>query len=300
MPPSVAENVAPSLEVKTARIVESTIQAAGRMATLPAVAMRFIHLCENPDTAIDTLSQAIDPVLGAKILRLVNSAYYGVSRQVNSIKHAIMILGINAVKNIAIATSLVKLVRGGKASSDFNAGELWTHSIAVAACARLLAQKSNLVSPDEAFLAGMIHDIGIILEMQVCGPKFTELIKQLAQEKDLAFSAAEQNVLGATHEAIGAALCDAWRFPESLKLSTGFHHRPWEVAEDDRQLPAFVHIADVLVARRGLGYARTVETDAIDPELREFVQLSDDDLGAVERELPELMQESKRLLSDDK
>lgn len=299
MPPSVTEKVAPSPEEKTAKIVEATIQKAGRLATLPAVAVRFIHLCENPDTAIDTLSQAIDPVLGVKILKLVNSAYYGLPRQVNSIKHAIMILGINAVKNIAIATSLVKLVRGGRVTSDFNAAELWTHSIAVAACARALAQKSNVASADEAFLAGMIHDIGIIIEMQVCGPKFTEMINQTTADENLSFCMAEQNVLGATHEDIGAGLCEAWRFPESLKLSTGFHHRPWEVEEEDRHLPALVHIADVLVARLGMGYTRTVEADAIGSDLCEFLHLTEEDLDTISKDLPELMQESKRLLSDE-
>lgn len=285
--------------LQAAQIVELTIQKAGRVATLPAVAVRFIHLCENPDTGIETLSRAIDPVLGVRILKLVNSAYYGVSRQVNSIKHAIMILGISAVKNLAIATSLVKLVRGGRMNSDFSADDLWTHSIAVAACARMLALKSDRVSSDEAFLAGMIHDIGIIIEMQFCTPKFTHVITELSANEDLSFCEAEQSVLGVTHEAMGAGLCDAWRFPVSLKLSTGFHHRPWEVAEDDRALPALIHVADVLVASIGLGYTRTVETTDIDPQLCEFLNLDQDDVETVARELPEVMLESKRVFAED-
>ncbi len=282
------------------RIVESTIQRSSQIATLPVVALQIIRLVENPDSTIEDLNRLIvnDPVLGVRILKLVNSAYYGMSGRVKSIKHAILLLGLNAIKNVAIAASLAKLIRGGHINDDFDAGDLWTHSVAVATAAKLLAQKTQFVLGDEAFLAGLIHDMGILIEMQTSGPNFGQMVQKLAVDETLTFRKAEEEFLGASHEMIGAGLCRAWKFPPSLQFVTGYHHRPWEVAEAHRPLTTLVYIADVLAARNGLGYTRTVETDVIDPLLLGEVHLTEADLELIVRELPDAMQESQDILSD--
>ena len=115
--------------------------------------MKIIGLVEDPDSTAQDLNKVIsnDPALGTRILKVVNSVFYGLPRQIGSINRAIVLLGLNAVKNIAIAASLAKLFRGGQISDQFNARDLWIHSIGVATTTRLLADKVGLGLPDEAF-----------------------------------------------------------------------------------------------------------------------------------------------------
>lgn len=286
----------------TAGIVESLIQRGSQIATLPAVAVQIIRVTEDPDSTVEDLNRVIanDPALGVRILKLVNSSYYGMPGQIGSITRALHLLGLRAVKNIAIAASLSKLFRGGAIDADFDAGDIWLHSIAVAAGSRMLAMQVAPVLADEAFLAGLIHDMGILIEMQANGPKFGQMIRMLAADPGLSFRKAEEATFGATHEEFGAGLCKAWHFPPSFQVVTGFHHRPWDVDKSHRLLPTIVHLADVLAARLELGYTRTVESDAVDPLLLGEINLTEDQFEAIAEKLPEEVQQANALLSDVK
>ena len=161
----------------------------------------------------------------------------------------------------------------------------------------MLARHTKLVSADEAFLAGLMHDIGIVVELQTCGPAFAQMLQKLAADNALTFRMAEQETLGVSHEEFGAGLCLAWNFPTTLQLVAGYHHRPWELHEAHRRLPALVHVADVLAAKNELGYVRTVETHAFDANLLSFLSLTEADLNEIAAELPKAVEDSQQILS---
>lgn len=284
-------------DARAAIVVDSVIQRSSQIATLPGIAVQIIQLCEDPDSTIDQLNSVIDTVLAMRLLKLVNSAYYGMSGQITSLQHAIVLLGLKAVKNVAIATSLVKLVRGGHIGAGFDASELWTHSVAVATGARMLARQTKLASPEEAFLAGLLHDMGVVVEMQACGANFFKLIQKVNQDPTLSFRQAEIELLGASHEDFGAGLCRSWNFPKSLEYATGYHHRPWELPPDDRVLASFVHVADILAAKLNQGYTRTVETEEVDERVLDDLKLSDVTLERLAERLPDEILESQQLLA---
>ena len=248
-------NIQPS-ENTNNEIVQKAIKEISHLATLPEVTMKIIKLVEDPDSTAQDLNKIItnDPALGARILKVVNSAFYGLPGQIGSTNRAIVLLGLNAVKNIAIAASLAKLFRGGQICPSFNARDLWQHSIAVGTCTRLLAAKANLGMPDEAFLAGLMHDIGIMVEMQARRPQFVEALDRIKQDPSVKLRQAEENIIGATHEAFGAALCKLWKFPASFAYVTGYHHHPLDLAPKHRALTGLVHVADVLSAQLELGF----------------------------------------------
>ena len=150
------------------KVANATVKQLNHIATLPEVTLGIIELVENPRSSAQALNALIgrDPALSARVLRVVNSAFYGLPQQLGSINRAISLLGLNAVKNIAIAASLAKLFRGGALCDRFDAKDLWTHSLAVATAARLLAKETKKVQGDESFLAGLMHDIGIVVELQ--------------------------------------------------------------------------------------------------------------------------------------
>ncbi len=287
-----------SAQAQRDRIVREAIAEISHIATLPEITLKIIRLVEDPDSTAQDLNKVIthDPALGARILKVVNSAFYGLPGQIGSINRAIVLLGLNAVKNIAIAASLAKLFRGGQICPGFNARDLWSHSIAVGTTTRLLSQEAELGLPDEAFLAGLIHDIGIMVEMQARRAKFIQVIETVQGDPRISFREAEQRILGADHEAFGAALCRTWKFPSSFIFVTGYHHRPAELAVRHRTLAAAVHVADVLCAGLELGYGRTVETDQIDPNLLVQLNLTAEKVDRVKGRVHEAIEETHNLL----
>jgi HD-like signal output (HDOD) protein len=295
-----AEDPSAVINQKTEAIVQAAIQEISHIATLPEVTMKIIKLVEDPDSTAQDLNRVIsnDPALGARILKVVNSAFYGLPGQIGSINRAIVLLGLNAVKNIAIAASLAKLFRGGKIAASFDARDLWTHAIACATGTRLLADKIGLGLPDEAFLAGLIHNIGILVEIQARRTKFVEVVEYLHREPAVTLRQAETEILGANHEQFGAGLCRMWKFPSSFAYVTGFHHRPNELPQKNRTLTGLVHLADVLAARLELGFTRGTETQDLDHGLLEQLRLTTNQIDQVVGLMPEAMDEAKSLFAD--
>ena len=237
------------------------------MATLPEVTIRIVQVVQDPRSTAHDLHRivAYDPVLSARVLRVVNSAFYGLPGQIGSIDRAIMMLGLNAVKNIAIAASLSKMFKSPGSDKDISGKDLWMHSVAVGACNKLITEAIGMALPDEAFLAGLIHDLGLVAVMQCHANKLGELV-ELARS-GMPYRQAEVRVLGATHESIGAELAKTWKFPRSLQYVAGYHHRPLELAAEHRMLAMVTHISDVLCGQQQLGLRITVEADQVDPRL---------------------------------
>jgi putative nucleotidyltransferase with HDIG domain len=280
-------------------VVARCIEDIRHIATLPAVAHQIMRLANDPKTTVRHLKPVIsgDPALCTRMLKIVNSSYYGLPQQVASIDLAVGLLGINAVRNVAVAASLHRLFRNRMPYSDFDARDLWVHSIAVAVGARALAEKSGLVSGDEAFLAGLVHDIGILAEVQAMPQKFAEMAKMLSRERGLLFREAERRVLSATHESFGAALCRKWNFPAQIVCAAGFHHDPMQLPRSERALPAIVHVADILAARTSLGYSRTVEFETAPLPVLDASGLSAGDIDAVAETLAGVVHEAQQVLS---
>jgi HD-like signal output (HDOD) protein len=281
-------------------VVDACLQDVRDVQTLPTVAAKIMDLMSDSEvtTADVTKLVEVDPALCMRILKIANSSFYGFSSRVDTIHRAVVLLGLNAVKGIALAAGFCKLFRSDRIHPQFDAHELWVHSVAVATGARMLAKDSGRISPEEAFFAGLIHDIGLVIEMQACRKGFAGTIEAACRHPNAAFREIELQTLGATHEAFGAAICQAWKLPASLINVAGYHHRPLELPPAKRTLPAVVHVADILAAQLGRGYSRTVETDAINPQISEEVKLDPTTLDALQAPLTEQIDEAQQLLAD--
>ncbi len=272
-------------------LIRAAIARAGQLATLPEIALEVMRLADDPNCTGDDLDRVLsrDPALSARVLKIVNSAYYGQRREVTSIDTGIVVLGFAAVKNIAVAASLARMFRVATATNGFEPRELWHHSIAVATAARLIAGRQSGVDPSDAFLAGLMHDIGMIVELQACREPFLASVAIAAREPERSFRHIEREVIGASHDAFGAALCEAWRFPESLGRVCAHHHEPMELPDEQRRLTAIVHVADLLAARSALGYARSVDSDAPQGDVLAWLGLTDEMLSEMRAALPALV-----------
>ncbi len=274
-------------------VVASAITDISHIATLPEITLKIIELVEDPGSTAQDLHNIIshDPALCSRILKVVNSAFYGLPRQIGSINRAIVLLGLNAVKNIAIAASLTKLFRGGELCARFSAKDLWVHSIATAAAAKLVCDELNLNLSDEAFLAGLIHDIGIMVEVQSMRHELLQVFEEMTFDSDGAPTSdmreVEQRVLGANHEDFGAGLCEAWKFPQSFTFVTRHHHSPMELPADNRILTAIIYVADRISALCGYGFRTDLIDLDFDPDVIALLNLSAEQIESIKKRLPQ-------------
>ena len=256
-----------------------------------------MRLAESPNASNRDLVQVVsaDPALSARIIRIVNSAFYGVRTPVTSLNTAVSVLGFGAIKNIALAASLTRAFRGMR-SAEFDPRALWTHSVAVGAAAQLIAARTRSVEASDAFLAGLMHDIGVIVELQLSRIQFLNVLKATERDPALRFRDAELEFLGASHEAYGEALAIAWQFPVNIRQVCGFHHRPLESSEDARLITSIVHLADIVAAQAEAGFTRTVETLQPDAAIAAAVGVTDAMLAEIREMLPAQIAEVLPLL----
>ena len=250
------------------KLVKTAVQKVTTIATLPEVTARIIKTVEDPKSTASRLHKIVshDPALVTRILKVVNSAFYGLPGQIASIERAIVLLGLNAVKNIAVATSLGQLFRGVQLCEGFTAKDLWTHCVAVAVTARELAKQMRIPIADEAFLAGMIHDIGMLVSLQT-SPEQLRQVCDKVKATGANFCEVEREIIGVDHQQLGMGLAEVWKFPRSCQLVAGYHHQPHALA-DHRLLVALVYVADTLCAQQNNGFNLTAATQQLsDTEL---------------------------------
>lgn len=277
--------------------VAGAIREISHIATLPEVTLKIIKLVEDPSSTAQDLHNVIakDPALCTRILKVVNSAFYGLPGQIGSINRAIVLLGLNAVKNIAIAASLAKLFKGGQLTPTFTAKDLWTHSVAVATGTKAIAHAMKLGLADEAFLAGLIHDVGVMVEMQFDRHKLAEVLDRVAQGTPML--EAEDAVFNANHQDFGMALADKWKFPRSFVHVCGYHHRPFELPGDHRVLTCMIAAADRMASDLKAGFTLDTPDATIGQDLLDELKLTQGDIDVIKQSLPAQLADVERLLS---
>ena len=205
------------------------------LPSLPHILVKLMEACQDENGCLGDIAAILtnDPSLCAKVLRLVNSAYYGLGGKVESIDQAVAYLGTNAVKNIAICSSVYQVFNSRKGSNAFNLKIFWWHSLKCALLSRIFAKKMAYDSPDEAFVAGLLHDIGKLVLWVNFSDNYTELIKKYGNRADML--AAGESRLGATHSQIGGWLLDRWKFPV---VCCGFSALPPRTVGENRKRPS--------------------------------------------------------------
>jgi HD-like signal output (HDOD) protein len=270
--------------------VRTAVKSVAALATLPEVTARIVRTVEDPKSTAAQLHTIIshDPALVTRILKVVNSSFYGLPGQIGSVERAIVLLGLNAVKNIAVAASLGQLFRGVKLCDGFTAKDLWTHCMAVAVTARELARQLKLPIADEAFLAGMIHDVGILVALQLWPERVRQVCEMSKKEGAADFCAIERQIHGFDHQQLGAALAEHWKFPRSCQLVAGYHHSPTTL-DNDRKLVSLVFIADTICCQGNHGFNLTAARQELPADLLHETGLAPALVEQTRARLPELI-----------
>ncbi|MFQ5413649.1 MAG: HDOD domain-containing protein [Phycisphaerae bacterium] len=282
----------------TNKIVDKALAAIGDIATLPEVTIKIIQIVEDPKSTARDLHDVIknDPALSVKVLKVVNSAFYGLPGQIASVDRAIVLLGLSAVKNIAVAASIAKLFKGKRISERFSASDLWRHNVAVAVTARAIAKLApNPAMLDEIFVAGLIHDLGVLVERQAFPDQLAEIINHCTHG-DVSFLAYERRLLGADHQAFGVGLTTKWRFPRHLRAAVGFHHNPEALSAELRNIGTVMHVADIMSCQEMHGFYITAQGETITDDALDVLEITRDQLESVRTMIPELVAEAESTL----
>lgn len=205
---------------------ESLVQNTHTLFSLPDVALRVNELIDQPNTRPADLAEVIlcDPALAARLLRLVNSAYYALPSPVETVSQAIYLIGQRELRDLVMATSAVNLFKG-LPPEQVNMEQFWFHSIACGIAARELARRCHLPEGERLFLAGLLHGIGKLIFYSQCADQYREVLQQVEWE-GMEAAAAEQQVFGFTYGDLSAELLKSWRFPERLWMAVAHHLEP--------------------------------------------------------------------------
>lgn len=255
------------------------------LPSLPAAAIQVMREAESPTSSAQSVAQAIsrDQALSARVLRLSNSAYYGLSRKVGSLQEAVVVLGMRCVRNLCLVASTFPWMNRPLKGYALGPRELWTLSFGTGLAAQMVARASRRASPDTALTAGLLHAIGKVALSIRLEDKVT-VMAEFARRAHLTFDQAEQKILGFDHCQVGGKLGDIWNLPQEIVSAIRYHHRPRE-AQIAPELVDCVHIAHWLMERLELARGIDVGLYAFDTEALVRVGLSEDDLPGIEEEI---------------
>lgn len=233
--------------------IEDIVRKTPDLPSIPAAALRVIRETDSSTSSANSVAHILaqDQSLSVRVLRLANSAYYGMSRKVGNLTEAVVVLGMRSIRNLAmVASTYPWMVR---ALPGYNLGpkQLWTHSFGVAVGAQAIAQRARLPEVEVAFTAGLLHDLGKVALSVWIENKVAALIA-LANRDGLTFDKAERRVLGFDHTEVGLYLAQSWNLPDVLCKAIRYHHEP-NLCNPHSPIVDCVHLADYLTMTMGFG-----------------------------------------------
>lgn len=242
------------------------------LPTLPTILQKIIALTESRDGNARKLGDLLskDPSICAIILKLVNSAYYGNLRHISSINHAIVLLGFQMIKTIAMGVSIYSTRTGS--GGRFDREKFWQHSLGTASLARLIAEDAGLpadLDRETVFLSGLLHDVGKVI-LDNFFPEEYGQVTEAVQKHNIWIGEAELEIMGLNHAEAGYHLARKWQFPLPIVHAIRYHHQPESCPEEDAFLCVVVHAADHCCRRIGLGSGGDDTVPPLIPELDRF------------------------------
>ncbi|MEW6049846.1 MAG: HDOD domain-containing protein [Candidatus Zixiibacteriota bacterium] len=232
--------------------VKQIVSNIRNLPTPPIVFHQIQKVINDPRTSAGQIASILseDPAMSVKVLKLTNSAFYGLTREVDSVKQAVVIVGLEAIKNLVLSASVLDMFKGKNIDQEFEE-KFWRHSLATAFCCRLMARKvqgNAMVDPDAAFSAGLLHDIGKIILCAFLPEEYRRFKEVRVTDNQSETYKVEEQVLGYTHCQIGSLLAVQWKLPSRLGEAITYHHHPAESPAPEPLIHT-VHLANYIAKK---------------------------------------------------
>ena len=256
------------------------------LPTLPGIVIKLSKMAEDPDTTTDQMGKVIgkDHILAAKLLKLVNSAFYGFPQRISSISSAIILLGFNVIKSLIISASIFEFME----DQDM---ELWEHSLGCAVVSSVLARRLGVSEPEEISTAGLIHDLGkVAIKMEL--PEEFEKIHGLVSKRGISTLEAEREILGLDHAEVGGWLTKSWNLPTKLIEPIVCHHDP-RTSKNEQIASSIVHFSDIMIRGWGYGHADDIWVPPLNKRAWTILGLVPEDLDQIIEEVEEKLWDVK-------
>ncbi len=265
-------------EVKSIKIDRAVFQGTlekklADLPPLPAVVTKIMTVVNDPNATADDLNRLIsmDPGLTSKVLRIVNSAYYGFPKRISTITQAVMILGFSTIRNLVMGVSAFGLLSQKSMPFGLNRDRFWEHSVGVAVGGSVIAKRKlvkNRNAPDEAFIGGLLHDLGALFLDSYFPVQYAVALAFASREK-LSARDAEMMTLGIDHVYVGKKIADHWNFPCTISSMISGHHDP--ILSDPLDLAAVIHAADWLAWECGLAPSQHTQPPELNTEVEHWL-----------------------------
>ncbi|NPV90334.1 MAG: HDOD domain-containing protein [Firmicutes bacterium] len=277
--------------------IEELTASVKEIPALPAVTTRVLQLTDDPESTVRDLNDVIaqDQSLTAKVLRLANSAYYGFQRRISSVSEAIVLLGFSTIRSLVLAASVYNLLGRPLAGYALEPGELWKHSQASAMTARLLAQRVKYRHVEQAYTAGLLHDIGKLIMSHHLQKQYQEVVDKVRREA-LPFTEVEEQLLGYNHATVGARVAQKWNLPADLVETIELHHQP-AFSKKNLVLSSITHVADAICMSMGIGLGIDGMYYTFDAKAMETLGLKEDDIEQIMSKVIDSLSDGEALLA---
>lgn len=275
---------------------DEIIEKIDKLEPIPQIAHQVIALAGNEDASVADLVSMVEyePAITANLLRICNSAYFGFAMPIESVRHAVSLLGFKQIVEIVVLSAASTHLNSSQKGYNLDKGELWSHAVTSAAVARTMAQMLKFDDTQLVFTGALLKDIGkIVLDYYV--DSYADKITELVDGHKYSFVAAEREVLGTDHAAIGALMAEKWQFGSNLVYVVANHHLPSD--ESMRHTPtAMVYLSDVLSIKAGTEDATDWQDEFFDASIIEFLGLSEDNLEKLQIQSWDIKDRSESLM----
>lgn len=250
------------------------VDGLGQVPTLPAIVARVLEVLNTPHASADNAARLIgqDLALSAKVLRLANSAFYGIPRTIASVDQAIVILGFQTVRSLVMSASVMKLL--GKGSEHLDRRAIWRHSVAAALISRIVARKFGRrlgLDVEAAFMAALLHKIGILILDGTEGNDYRKVLEGALEADAPSLPELEKLHLEIDHATVGGMLAERWGLPEELREPIAFHLAP-AASPHQSELASVVHLSSYLAESAGFAAFEGFSQWPLDPEIFPILQ----------------------------
>jgi len=272
-------------------VVRSVIELVAKsdISSIKQIVTGVLRIIKNERSSAKDLKDIIerDPPLCARLLKLANSAYYGYSKKISDIQEAIVCIGFDAVKELALSQKVCELFMNEETREGYSRWSLWRHSSAVAICSKMIYRREFRKHGNDIYVAGLLHDIGIIVEDQFFPELFEKALRSAAQEKRNLYEV-EIQTLDINHPEIAKAVSEDWGFPDELVQAIAFHHQPARADEDYERFVRTVYVANYVCQREKIGYVDMPARDVNEfHECLSRLEIKEEGIDIIVRDLKE-------------